>query len=363
MTAPVPTRPVRPRMPTRRRILVFATAIFIVAAIGTAALLALDVYLHHRVQYDAGVNVWGYRGPVIGKKKAGERRIVVIGGSTAFGYGLRWNESFPYYLEQKLNARQYGTADPVSVVNLGIPTDSARTFVATLDDYAYLDYDIAVFYEGYNDLGLDVNPPKNMTNPAVSHYLAWRHQSPIFRWTGYFPIFPLVLSEKSMALLHGNLNAAYDNDIVFRPSLISRTTAGALKSVADIGVAIERRFGQLTNTTAVVSAVTEEGCGRWTQYCGAVYDAVQHTVASGKSAVVVTQPYISDLHIDQQTALARMLARRFPDAAQVRYLNLGRTVNMKDTALVYDGIHLVARGNEIVADALTPVVLDLIRNH
>src|SRR4029079_6141930 len=139
------------------------------------------------------------------------------------------------------------------------------------------------------------------------------------------------------ALLHGNLNAAYDNDIVFRPSLISRTTAGALKSVADIGVAIERSFGQLTNTTSVVSAVNEEGCGRWTQYCGAVYDAVQHTVANGKSAVVVTQPYISDLHIDQQTALARMLARRFPDSPQVRYLNLGRTVNMKDTALVYDG--------------------------
>jgi len=54
--------------------------------------------------------------------------IIVIGGSTAFGYGLRWNESFPYYLEQKLKVREPRT--PVSVVNLGIPTDSARTFVA-----------------------------------------------------------------------------------------------------------------------------------------------------------------------------------------------------------------------------------------
>jgi lysophospholipase L1-like esterase len=296
----------------------------------------------------------------MGKKKPGERRVIVIGGSTAFGYGLRWNESFPYYLEQKLKVREPRT--PVSVVNLGIPTDSARTFVATLNDYAYLDYDVAVFYEGYNDLGLDVNPPKNMTNPAVSHYLAWRHQSPVFRWTGYFPIFPLVLSEKAMVLLHGDLNAAYDNDIVFRPSLTTRTTAAALKSVADIGVAIERRFGQLTKTTSVVSGVNEEGCGRWTQYCGAVYDAVLHTVATGKNAIVVTQPYISDLHIDQQTALARMLARRFPGEPHVRYLNLGRAVNMKDTSLVYDGIHLVARGNELVAEALVPVVLDLIHN-
>ena len=226
MTTPPPARPARRRMPTRRRVLVIVTALLIMAVVGVASLLALDVYLHHRVQYDAGVNVWGYRGPVIGKKKPGERRIIVIGGSTAFGYGMRWNEAFPYYLEQKLNAREYGTANPVSVVNLGIPTDSARTFVATLNDYAYLDYDIAIFYEGYNDLGLDVNPPPNMTNPAVSHYLAWRHQSPIFRWTGYFPIFPLVLSEKSMVLLHGNLNAAYGNDIVFRPSLTSPHDGG-----------------------------------------------------------------------------------------------------------------------------------------
>jgi hypothetical protein len=89
---------------------------------------------------------------------------------------------------------------------------------------------------------------------------------------------------------------------------------------------------------------------------------VLHTVANRKNAIVVTQPYISDLHIDQQTALARMLARRFPGEPHVRYLNLGRAVNMKDTSLVYDGIHLLARGNELVAEALVPVVLDLIHN-
>ena len=348
------------RRPTRRRILVVVTALLIVAVAGAGALLLLDIYLHHRVQYDAGFNVWGYRGPVVGKKKPGEYRVVVIGGSTAFGYGLRWNESFPYYLEQKLRARAPQT--PVTVVNLGIPTDSARTFVATLDDYAYLGYDTAVFYEGYNDLGLDVNPPPNLTNPAVSHYLAWRHQSPVFRWTGYFPIFPLVLSEKAMILLHKDLNSAYSNDIVFRPGLTTRTTAAAMQTVADLGVAIERRFGRLTNTTSVMSTAREEGCGRWTQYCGAVIDAARHTVANGKSAVVVTQPFISDLHIDQQTSLARMVEQQFRNEPRVRYVNLGRAVNMKDTSLVYDGIHLVARGNEIVADGLVPVVLDLMRS-
>src|SRR5262249_43051029 len=63
--------------------LAVATLLFLFAA--TGVLLAVDVYLHHRVQYSAGVNVWGYRGDPVGTKKPGELRIVALGGSTAFG--------------------------------------------------------------------------------------------------------------------------------------------------------------------------------------------------------------------------------------------------------------------------------------
>src|SRR5215475_6994336 len=190
---------------SRRRKLAFVVTAFVaVVALSVLGITALDVYLHHRVQYAGGVNVWGYRGDVVGQKKAGETRIIVLGGSTAFGYGLTWNQSWPYYLEQKI-AAGHQLPGPVRVVNLGIPTDSARTFVATLNDYEYLKADVALFYEGYNDLGLDVSPAKNTTNPAVSHYLAWRNQSPIFRSTEYFPIFPFVLNEKASLLLHGRV--------------------------------------------------------------------------------------------------------------------------------------------------------------
>jgi hypothetical protein len=99
---------------SRRRKLVFVAAAFAaVAAVTALVLLALDVYVHHRVQYEAGVNVWGYRGDPVGKKKPGETRIIVLGGSTAFGYGLRWNESWPYYLEQKIEPpRRDGPVSP-----------------------------------------------------------------------------------------------------------------------------------------------------------------------------------------------------------------------------------------------------------
>jgi len=345
---------------SRRRKLAFVVAAFLaILVIGTVAILGLDIYVHHRVQYEAGVNIWGYRGDPVGKKRPGETRIIVLGGSTAFGYGLRWNESWPYYLEQKI-AKLAPAGGRVSVVNLGIPTDSARTFVSTLDDYTYLDADIVMLYEGYNDLGFDTNPAKNSTNPAVSHYLAWRHQSPIFRWTGYFPILPLVLNEKAGLLLHGR--GGESGEVVFRPDLATRTTAAAMKSAADIGVALERRLGQLTDVGVRRSETLDAGCGHWSQYCGAIEEAVRHALDRHQRVIVITQPYVSDSHIDQQRALATMMARRFGNDPRVRYANLGRVVDMTDRSLNYDGLHLVARGNERLGDALLPDTLDLIRN-
>jgi hypothetical protein len=347
----------------RRRKLIYLTVAAIallLVLIPLGALLALDVYLHHRVQYDAGVNVWGYRGPTVGRKKPGEVRVVAIGGSTAFGYGLRWNEAWPYFVEQKINER-LGGKPPVRVINLGVPTDSARTFTTTLKDYEFLDYDIVCFYEGYNDLGQDNHEFKSATIPEVPHYIAWRYQSPIFRWTGYFPIFPLVLKEKAMAMLYkGDLNAAYGHDIVFQPSLATRTTARTLEAASAVGVAVERRFGKLSNVAAPLNDATDASCGNWAQYCGAVADAVDRTVAKKKIAVVITQPYLSDLHIEQQTALAAMMARRFGANPRVRYVNLGRAIDMRDTSLVYDRVHLVARGNRIIADSLTTEIAALI---
>jgi lysophospholipase L1-like esterase len=354
---------VKPVTLSRRRKLAFiAVAFVVVAALSASAVTALDIYLHHRVQYTAGVNVWGYRGDVVGRKRPGETRIIVLGGSTAFGYGMSWNESWPYYLEQKI-AAGHQLSRPLSVVNLGIPTDSARTFVATLNDYAYLNADVAMFYEGYNDLGLDTNPAKNSTNPAVSHYLAWRHQSPIFRWTGYFPIFPLVLNEKAALLMHGRVGPAGDGagEVVFRPDLATRTTAAAMKEAADIGVAVERRLGKLTDTISEKSQMQEAGCGRWSQYCGAIQEAVEYALAHRQLAVVITQPYISDLHIEQQRALADMMRRHFSSEPRVRYIDLGRLIDLRDQAIAYDGIHLVASGNERIADALVSDIVALIR--
>ena len=55
------------------------------AIICVSILFGADLYLHHK----HGVNAWGYRGPVIGRKQPGEKRVAILGGSTTWGFGLR----------------------------------------------------------------------------------------------------------------------------------------------------------------------------------------------------------------------------------------------------------------------------------
>ena len=145
---------------TRRKKIVFALITMSLAFIVMAGLLlAADLVLHHRAQRSAGLNRYGYRGPVIGRKQPGELRVVMLGGSTVFGYGVAWNESIPAYLETALEAR---LQRPVTVVNLGFNNEGAYAFRPNLEDFAYLDYDVAVLYEGYNDLPGDEGPNRSV---------------------------------------------------------------------------------------------------------------------------------------------------------------------------------------------------------
>jgi lysophospholipase L1-like esterase len=340
----------------RTKLLFSAATIGLTVVLSAAALLAVDVYLHSRVQDQGSVNVWGYRGPTVGRKQPGETRVVVLGGSTAFGYGVRWTEAVPYYLEQMLNARigrsQY------RVINLGAPGQGALGFRYDLADYAYLRYDIAVFYEGYNDLGRtdlpNAVPPRDAPND-----LLWRRQSPVFRATGYLPVLPLVFREKAMVLMAGgDLDAAYRGRAVFRPGLAARATAGALKAAAAIADSVGATVGTLTSEAAKEHAAAID-TAMWRHYTDRVVDAVSFARKRSIKVLVVTQPYASDSHVAQQRALAQALAVRFRDDAGVKYVNLGLEIDLRDRSIAYDGLHLVAKGNERIARRLVEPILAL----
>src|SRR5687768_373661 len=116
---------------TRRKKIVFALAAIGLAFAGMfVLLLGADLYLHHRAERSAGLNRWGYRGPVAPRKRPGEVRVVMLGGSTTFGYGVRWHESVPALLDAGLHAVEGGAR--FRSINLCFNKEGAYASVLTL---------------------------------------------------------------------------------------------------------------------------------------------------------------------------------------------------------------------------------------
>jgi len=332
-----------------KRIAFAAAAVILALAVTVALLGTTDVLLRRHYADSVGLNRWGYRGAIVGAKRADERRVVVVGGSTAFGYGVPPADSIPAQLEERLRARR---ATPVTVVNLGYVKDGAWSFRQTLADYAYLGYDLALLYEGYNDL----------RRPNVR---AFRHDSPVFRLTGYLPFLPLVLSEKARAIRYGgDLGERYGReDPVFRPDRGDRATAAAFKAAAEVTRSLENVLGPLSRdaVTRELPIAPGDVCAEpFRHYCEGMRAGIDEALARGARVLVVTQPYVSDTHVAQQRHLAAMLRARYPSEPRVAYLDLGSAVDLRDRALAFDGMHLTRRGNALVADGLAGPVSKLL---
>jgi lysophospholipase L1-like esterase len=345
---------------SKRKFVVFAAlAMLLSLGVTTVGLVAADLYAHSRVERSVGVNRRGYRGPTIGRKQDGERRVVMLGGSTVFGWDVAWEETIPAVLEGMLHGKDPRTR----VINLGFIGEGAYAFLPTLQDFSSLDYDVAILYEGYNDLLGDSRPNTDLS----------RHGSPVFRATGYFPILPLVLTEKAKALRFGNVGAAYkagrgEEQTVFKPGLADRTSAAALEAAAKVTASLGRQLDRVAGGTPVFVATGEAGCASpWVHYCESVYAATKYALSRGRTVLVVAQPLLKNdraaVHESQQQALAGMVSRKFGAEQRVRYVDLRDAVDLANQELAFDGMHLNLAGNTIIAKALLePVAAALLGN-
>ncbi len=349
---------------SRKKFALFAAmAMALATVIGAVLLLAADMMLHARAERSAGLNRWGYRGPVAPRKQPGEVRVAMLGGSTMFGYGVTWNEAIPALLEDELR-RQSGAN--VRTINLGFNNEGAFASVPTLEDYAWLDYDIVALYHGYNDLLGDAAP-----NTAV-----YRHDSPMFRLTGYFPILPLALQEKAMAIrTGGNIEAAYQAArageaprVAFTPTRAERTSAAALEAISKVTMAFGNQLDRLATNGASVAAVSETGSAPpWTHFCDSIYRAVKYARSRGVGVIVIAQPGSRDGKIwdklrDQREQLHSMVSRHFGNDAGVIYVDMNGVVDPADPAISFDGLHVGVDGNRTIARALVEPVITLSRD-
>jgi hypothetical protein len=349
-----PTVP--PAGASRRKRAVFAfVASLGITGLGLGVLLTADLYAHWRTQEEAGVNIWGYRGKPVGPKRIGGVRLVLLGGSTAYGWGLPARESITAFLERRLRDQESPATRDVSVVNLGAPAQGAFGFVYDLEDYAYLDYDVVVLYEGLNDLGPYVAR-------GIDNDYLFRRESPVFRITGYYPVLPVVLRDRARSMMAGgDIHAAYaGGQVQFTPNLATRAGATVLRTAAVVAERVGAQLGGLSENPPPPN-VAADCIPEWRLFCGRVKAAVTWALQRNKSVVFVTQPYMSDAHVEQQANVAAMLESAFPNDARLRYVNLGHLIDMSDRSIAYDGVHLVARGNDAVAAALVDPVLRLLR--
>ncbi len=213
-----------------------------------------------------------------------------------------------------------------------------------------------------------------MGDPRKPNVSVFRHESPVFRLTGYLPIFPVIFNEKAASMLTGgNLAAMYDSartgapmKTTFRPGLAAKTTAEVLQSAAAIGQSLERQLGRVASEPRhEIGDVAGTGCKYpWQQYCRAIMDAVAFALRHGVQVLVVTQPYAAGdslraRHAEQQTEMATMLQRQYAADRRVRHVNLGDRIDLMDPQLSYDRMHLTAAGNRRIAEALVEPVLEM----
>ena len=273
---------------------------------------------------------------------------------------MTWDQAIPAVLERRLASRQ-PQPSRFTVVNLGYNNEGAYSFKPTLQDYLWLNYDLACLYEGYNDLAGDPRGP----NLSV-----FRHESPVFRLTGYLPIFPIVFKEKAASMLNGGDAGALYRDrkkTTFRPGLGTKATSGMLNATAEIAQSLEQQLGKVaTEPRHEITGIASTGCQYpWQEYCRSVLVAVEFALQHDKQVLVVTQPYeavspyVTMRHKEQQREMAAMLERRFADEPRVAYVNLGDRVNTLDQTLSFDAMHLTAAGNERIAGGLVAPVLGM----
>jgi lysophospholipase L1-like esterase len=147
---------------------------------------------------EIATNELGLRERVLKPHFPGERRILVLGDSVAFGWGVKVEDAFPRQLEQKLSLSSAGV---VETINSGVPGYNSAQELAFLQMYGarlqpdmvlllYVDNDIEAIDPGRVHMGVLPNPlrdPRGAADYFLSQsrfYFMLRHILPVLAGAG-----------------------------------------------------------------------------------------------------------------------------------------------------------------------------------
>lgn len=276
--------------------------------------IVADQIAHTHVEKLGGVNVWGYRGPVLHQKKANEVRIVVTGGDLAFGWGVAASEAMAPSVRELVSRRVDRPGQPdrrVTGVTAAAQGLAPAAYASWIDRFAYLRPDV---------ICIVVDPIGHVF--VQSAFLpARRSRASMF---GYSPILPLVLQEKG-TLVHSSL----------------LRLAGNTLAAADAALGVREN----RDAAAIVQG---------TDYTSSIDAAVRAGLRSSTGGVVVVLSPSSD-----NRRVKAEMASSFA-GERVRLVDLGDDPRMLATTLRLDGFNFSAAGHSVAAENVAPAVLELI---
>lgn len=298
-----------------------------VEAVLAAALMTvtLDLWAHRRVEELGGVNVWGYRGNVLARKRAGEIRVAVVGGDLAFGWGQAAGGTLASAVRRLVmleTDRPGRPLHPITAVNLSAQSLRPTEYASWIERFAYLDLDVVCI----------------VADPRT--YRSWREwpvpdrRSGVFALFGYAPMLPLVLQEKGV--------------VAGSPAL---STIGKALRIAD---------------HALARAVHRESQGPGGHdsrdaYVGGLETGVRAALTGGASVVLVAPPHYGADDREDHEALAAMMHARFGPGRQVRFLDLGKEPGIDAAGLRLNDLDFSSAGIARAAESIAPPVTALVR--
>jgi hypothetical protein len=297
------------------------TAALLIEGLVIAALLALvaDLVAHGRVERLGGVNIWGYRGPVLHQKGAAEMRIAVVGGDLAFGWGVAASETLAPAIRELVALAIPRSRRPdhvVTAVLLGAQGLPLSDYASWIDHYASLRPDV---------ICIVADPGGHRL--VQTQFLPAR-RSAFFRAFGYSEILPLVLEEKGERLHSAPL----------------RLAGRALAQVDGLLTAAEPA-DRIRVDGPVYLALLE-----------ASIRTAARTAPAG--VVVVTAPDAEPASFERQS-VKDLVASAFADTP-VRVVDLGDDPTMRSTALRLNAFDFSAAGHAAAANDIAPVVVGLL---
>jgi hypothetical protein len=291
----------------------------------TLAIVAADLAAHKRVETLGGVNIWGYRGPVAHQRQSNELRLVVVGGTRAFGWGEPASGTTVAAVRFELTRVLDRPGRPlrtITALNLGQLGATPNTYAATLAHFSYLRPDFIGIFDDLGDPG-----PNRPFDP-----------SGILALTGYRPMLPLVLQEKGR-VTHLRLLGA------------------PLEYFGDALALADRGLARVTGATGTLAPATTTSSPD--AYASAMLSAIRVAGAQARGVVVALGPIDSDVQRRNFDALRSRLTD-LRDARWLRIVSLSDEPDLYDPSLRLDAFSFGASATAVAAQAIAPAFLELV---